>query len=741
MKRRPLFAIRLVLLGLAVLGGPLRASSTQIWELSQYSDFLTGKLKRIALDREGRLRAAPELSTVYKTDQSVIWTIVEDSAGVVYFGTGHQGAVFSVSQQGKGKQLWKAPEIEVFALALGPDGLLYAGTSPNGKVYRLDKSGEAEPFFDPGETYIWSLVFDRGGGLLVGAGDKGKIYRVDRDGNGELWFDSGQRHVMSLALDAEGRLLAGTDPAGILYRVESPRSAFALYDSDLPEIRSIAAARDGAIYFAAMGGGMERMLQSVQAAQAAAQQAAAPQSPAVKAGAAPAQAAAAQTSATVSFAQPTVSYGLERAAVLRLQPGRAVEKLWSSTEENVLGLLLKDAPGSQAVFAGDRGGRIYEIDPRRRLSIAAQTDRPQITAMLQTAQGVLLGSAHGGDLLRLANEPAPSGVFETAAYDSGGVSRWGRLSWQGTTPEGASIAVRTRSGNSYRPDATWSPWSAAAAEAEDAAVASPAARFIQWQATLTGGAVLDSVRLTYLPQNSRPVVKSISVLPEAADTDAANGAKPAVSDTTSSYSITVSASGSVSAPVSSTKALELGRGPRRKLAVSWQAEDPDGDALRAAVAFRGEGETVWKTIERNIDAAKLTIDSDALADGRYRFRVTVDDGGVNPADRALTDEKIGAPVVIDHTPPRVRLAADETDAGAGIRFEATDATSNLHSAAYAIDAGEWRPLNADDGVIDSKKESFTVKPSEKPGGGEHLIVLRVRDRAGNAGLGKALLRQ
>ena len=82
------------------------------------------------------LARRPRVVHGYKTDQSVIWTIVEDSDGVVYFGTGHQGAVFSVSQQGKGKQLWKAPEIEVFALALGPDGLLYAGTSPNGKVYR-----------------------------------------------------------------------------------------------------------------------------------------------------------------------------------------------------------------------------------------------------------------------------------------------------------------------------------------------------------------------------------------------------------------------------------------------------------------------------------------------------------------------------------------------------------------------------------------------------------------------------
>lgn len=716
----------LAIAGMAIHNDSLQASSAKTWELSQYSDFLSGKFTRIALDREGRLLVAPDVTTIHETDQSVIWSIVEGKNNTVYFGTGHQGAVYAASGNARAELRWKAPEIEVFAMALGPDGLLYVGTSPSGKVYRLGTSGDGEVFFDPGETYIWSLVFDRDGGLLVGTGDQGKVYRVDRSGNGEVWFDSKQRHVMSLALDNEGRLLAGTDPAGILYRVDGKASAFALYDSDLPEIRSVAPARDGSIYFAAMGGGMDSVVQSVQAQVAAQPQVAV-------AGATPI--ASPQASSTISYAQPTISYGLERSAVMRLQPGQAVEKLWSSTEENILGLLLKDADGSKAVFASDRYGRIYEVDSRRRLSIVAQTDQPQITAMLNTAEGMLLGSAHGGNLFRFPTARSKDGVFESAVHDSSGISQWGRLTWRGSTADGSSIEIRTRSGNSYRPDETWSPWSAPITQPEGALIASPAGRFIQWQATLAGESVLDSVRLTYLPQNSRPVVRSITVLPEAGAPAGASSAAAATTDTTSTYSITVSAAGDVTPPTTGTKATELGAGNQTKLAVSWKAEDPDGDNLRAEVAFRGEDENAWKTIKREIAVSKYSIDSDALADGRYYFRVRVDDGGVNPAARALSDEKISDPVVIDHTPPRISVSSSDSDTQ--VQFDAVDAISGLSAAHYAIDAGDWRPLNADDGVIDSEQESFTVTLGEL-GEGEHLIVFRVRDRAGNVGLGKTL---
>ncbi len=706
------------------------AAGTRSWELARYGDFLSGTFENIELDREGALRVAPSLDEVYAADQAVVWSLARAEDGTVYFGTGHQGGIYRVARDGSGGLLWKAPEIEVFALAAGPDGQLYAGTSPNGKVYRINAEGEGSEFFDPEDQYIWSLLFDAEGRLIVGTGGDGKVYRVTSEGDASLWFESGQRHVMSLALDAAGRVLAGTDPDGILYRIEDGGEAFALHDSDLPEVRSIAVDPGGAIYFAAMGGGMDRLLQAIPASGAALQAGVS-----ASGGQAAVQVGGSQVASTVTYAQqPQVVYSGERAALMRVVDGRAVEKLWSSNQENILGVAVEDGSPTSVLFATDREGRIYRMGDDRSLSLLSQTGQAQMTALLRASEGVFVASAHGGALYRLGRSPAAQGVYETSPRDSGGVSQWGELSWRGEVSDGSPIEIRTRSGNTYRPDESWSDWSEPLPDGSGSAVQSPPARFLQWQATLLGDARLDSVRVHYLPQNSAPVVRSVNVVPESTSSESSSNSQS--SNTSSSYSITVSASGDSSSP-QQTGGQSAATAPVRKLAIIWGAEDPDGDELRAEVSFRGEGETDWKTVKKDLPGPRFSVESDTLADGWYEFRVRVDDGKVNPEDRALQAERISRPVLVDQTPPLVRAFPIEENGD--LRFEAEDAVSEIRSAEFAVDAGAWRPVLSDDGVLDARQERFTVRPGDL-GPGEHLIVLRVRDRAGNAALAKLLVR-
>ena len=44
----------------------------------------------------------------------------------------------------------------------------------------------------------------------------------------------------------------------------------------------------------------------------------------------------------------------------------------------------------------------------------------------------------------------------------------------------------------------------------------------------------------------------------------------------------------------------------------------------------------------------------------------------------------------------------------------------------------------DDGIVDSRKETFTVRLA-KLDAGEHVVSLRAYDTAGNVGIGKAVL--
>jgi hypothetical protein len=761
-------AKRLALCGaLAAALLTLPAASTKVWEISEFRDFAPGQFESLSLTSEGRLTLGPSIEPVYSSDQPVIWDTAAAPGGVIYVATGHQGHVYQVNAKGESRLFWDAPEIEVFSIAVAPNGDLYAGTSPNGKIYRITPQGEASEFFNPAETYIWSLEFAPAGGgnrrskfggpeaLFAGTGDKGHIYRIDPDGQGELYFDTEQRHVMSLAFDPQGRPLAGTDPNGILYRIDAKGKAFVLYDSDLPEVRALQVAPNGDIYAAAMGGGSAEGSQGVPSAVTSLGASAVttitvsstaeepgpndfqkpPESPAQGRGAPP----------VITVSQPAISYGgVEKAALLRVRPGVAVEKVWSSQEESILALSLLPGAEPEVFFATDAAGRIYRLEEERRVSLVAQAKQDQITQIAASPSGLLLSTAHSGRLYRLGTAPR-EGSYETGVFDSGGVSQWGKLNWRGTVGAGGGVRFQTRTGNSGRPDSTWSDWSREMEPGDGSdgeAIPSPAARFIQWRAVLRGSAdepvTIDRVGVTYLPQNAPPVIQSVDISTSAASKDAAGAgsSQGGSSDGAAAYSVTVSASDAAS-PASGSETQTLGGGGRQVLSITWQAEDPDGDPLTAAVHFRGEDETVWKLLKEDIRESKLEIDSDALADGTYRFRVAVSDRRANPPSVARSVSRISRTILVDHTPPQVLLVAVEGRESA--RFEASDAASLLQQAEYSLDAGSWQPVYPDDGILDSRKESFTIRLGDLSPG-EHLITLRVRDRTGNAGLAKAVIR-
>jgi hypothetical protein len=96
--------------------------------------------------------------------------------------------------------------------------------------------------------------------------------------------------------------------------------------------------------------------------------------------------------------------------------------------------------------------------------------------------------------------------------------------------------------------------------------------------------------------------------------------------------------------------------------------------------------------------------------------------------------------MIDNTPPVVTIGpVRRTGTTAELEFEARDAASPLRRCEYSLDATGWVPLEAADGVIDSQQERFVLS-LDKLTPGEHLVVIRVLDSAGNAGLAKVVLR-
>jgi hypothetical protein len=665
---------------------------------------------------------------------------------------GHRGRIYRVEPNGQSSLIWTAPQPEIFALALGPDGALYAGSSPGGKVYRI-QNGTASEYFDPAARYIWALAFGKDGALYVGTGDQGKVFRVARAGQGEVYYETGQTHITCLAIDSEGRLLAGSEPNGILYRITARKKPSSF---TMPACRRFAPSSPDPMGHLCrrarwLGGAANRRGHDTIQPGAAATPVTAPGTTITVTDEANTQSGLelkakaeapkpAPPPVTTPYATVVDNSGVEKSALYKILPDNTVETLWTSKEENAYDLLLS---GTSIIFSTDAQGRIYQLGADKRLTLMAQTNEGETTRLIASQGSLIAATGTMGKLFRLGTSPGIEGSYEAPVHDASTVARWGQLSWRADKPSNTQLTFRTRSGNSARPDKTWSDWSGPLSDPNGSALKSPNARFIQWRADFraTQGStpVLSAVTVSYLPQNTPPVIKSINVTTTI--TAAPSNAKAVQPAALGAYSITVTDTGEAGASsVSGTTTQNIARGVSQQIVISWQAEDPDGDRLLYALYFRGDEENQWKLLRSNFGESSLTLDGDIFADGKYYFRLVASDKAANPGATAREAEIISPPVLFDNTPPAV-TAAPPRRSGSHVEvdIEAKDAASALRRAEYSLDAMAWVPLEAADGVIDSREERFLLR-LDNIGAGEHLIVIRVFDSSNNAGLAKVVVR-
>jgi hypothetical protein len=745
-----------ILCALAALAYGAAAATSTSWEVTGFSDFLKGRLSGLSLSADGILQPGPSIRWQAELHQPALWSLVRAQDGSMYAATGHQGKIFRVSPDGTSSAIWNAAQAEVFALCLDAKGVLYAGSSPNGGVYRIENGKGTEIWHSPGR-YIWAIRAAPDGTLYVAGGEPGKIYKVDaRSGHASVYYDTGQSHVTALAMGAGGHIYAGTDPNGLLYDITGPNKGTILYDSTLPEIRAITVDANGVVYAAAMGGAVSTRSPAAIATPTASSGAVVAGAPTVitvtaaKENGVPTEsdeantksaadqsrtsASSASASASVSNTAITEVSGVEKSAIYRITPDHVIETLRSSTTDNVYDLILD---GDSVLFSTDDHGRIYRMNGRRTTLISEPGDG-ETTRLLKTTAGMFAALSNPARLVAFGAVGAVPGVYTSQVHDSTSVARWGHLQWHGM---GTGISFRTRTGNAARPDATWSDWSAPISSSASTPIASPRARFVQWRAEWPAGstAQIGDVVIPYLPQNTPPVIRSMTVSSVIGTNPAKTGSTTPSSST--AYSITVTDTGEAPAASTATANTQtVSRLQTTQTQISWQADDPDGDKLVYSVYFRADNETQWQLIRSRMFENTLLLDPDVFADGRYFFRVVASDSPSNSAEFAQQTDFVSTPVLIDNTPPEVtpgtpRRSGEELD----IDVDAVDKTSPLRLCEYSLDAGFWQPIEAVDGVTDTPRERFHLHLGKlKPG--EHLLVFRVYDKANNAGLARVVLR-
>jgi len=320
-----------------------------------------------------------------------------------------------------------------------------------------------------------------------------------------------------------------------------------------------------------------------------------------------------------------------------------------------------------------------------------------------------------------------------------GRDKFGRLELRSA----GSVELFTRSGNVDNPDRHWSSW-AKVDLLKESSVTSPAARFLQWKATLHNAATparLESVTLNYLPKN---------VAPDFDDVTVQSGVhyQPLMK---SVGDMTVNIGGNNPSQPKFEPLPPMVRDPD-SIGVRWSVHDENDDQMVYAVYYRGDGESRWLLLKDELTDKFFSFDASLLPDGGYTVKVVASDAPSHSPGTALSSERESSRFEVDSTPPQIVNFSATLDAGKiHATFRAVDSFSPIKHAEYSVDAGDWQFLEPVGQLSDAKTENYdfqaAVPPtSEKapkdiaPAGIEHVVVVRVYDRYENMAAAKTVIR-
>ena len=716
------------------------AEGTRTWEQSSFDDFEKGTATGIAITSDGALQLAPSFRSLYVTPSTYTWAMDTDSEGNVYVAAGSPARVYRITPEGKASVIFAPQELQVQTLVVGSRNTVYVGTSPDGKVYRVERGKGVTPgnkgeepaaqskttiavdpdysssvLFTPGTKYIWALALDKLGNLYVATGDRGEIFKVAKNGEHSLFFKSDEAHIRVLALDQQGDLIAGSDGSGLIYRIAPDGQAFVLYSAPKKEITALATDAKGNIYAAGVGEKRPPSPGSVPI-----QVSPVPASPASQTGLTM-NAVPATPPPVLSVTSFATAGGSE---IYRIAPDGSPLTLWSSRDDLVYALAF-DSQGRLLAGTGNKG-HIYAITGPDQFTDLVKAPANQVTAFAKAPQGGLYAcSSNFGKIFVLGPQPQTEGSYESDVFDAHIFSRWGRAQVRSSGP----VDLYARSGNVDNPDRNWSTWQKIDVS-NQGAVSIPSARFVQWRAVLHDGrtpAQVESVIVNYLPKNVAPEVDDITVqvgmryqpLPKApSDSGAGGGGAQA------------------NAPV--PPAIH----DRDSIAVHWSGHDDNDDQLVYSLYYRGEGDSRWLPLKKDLDDRFYSFDASLLPDGGYTFKVVASDAPSHSPHEALTSSKESSRFEVDTTPPAIQdLRGALTGDQLRVNFRAVDGFSPIKRAEYSIDAKDWQYVEPVGQISDSKTEGydFTI-PVPAGDVQEHVIVVRAYDRFDNMGAAKVVLR-
>jgi hypothetical protein len=680
----------------------LAISGPTFWTIATATEFLKGTSDGVYVSLSGVLTPGPQLTSRLGTTPVQVWSLVQAPDGTLWAGTGGDGRVVRLRLGQNEETVFDAAEQNIFAMAASADRV-FAASSPDGKVYVIEGTAAPRVFFDPEEKYIWALALDAMGRLWVATGNPAVIYRVAPDGAQQVVYRPPASHVVALALDAQGQLLAGTDSPGRLYRFDAQDRPFVMLETGMAELRAITSDQNGVIFAAAVAKGDESSSGGESTSVAVTLASAAPS---------PGSGGSGATSETSSASSASTS---RRSVLYRVAIDGTWEDVW--TTGDLIYDLAAQNDGSVLAATGSEG-RLYKVERGLDVLLLTGVDARQITRFASAGRAAPLtafATANPGRVLSVGTALQTPARYISPVRDTKSVATWGLIRWEAS----GAVTLSTRSGNTEKPDDSWSAWSAPYTQRDGTLVTSPAARYLQWRAVFDAStpntaasatapqpAQLTAVTVAYLPRNNRPGIASITVHPPGVVFQ-----RPFVNDESAIAGLDEATAEARRPPGDSGPPTPA---PGRRMfqkglqTITWKGDDDDGDRLTYTLEYRREGDQAWRELKADLSDGILVWDTTTVADGRYVVRVRASDSPSNAGDRALVGERESDLINIDNTPPTLAIDVQRQGTAMRVNVRVRDGRSPIQKVEYSIAGGTWQLLYPTDGLADSPDERYEI---------------------------------
>ncbi|OFV82104.1 MAG: hypothetical protein A2Y78_13135 [Acidobacteria bacterium RBG_13_68_16] len=646
--------------------------------------------KGVAILPDGTLYPLSPLGPVATFDEPLGLALTVAPDGTAFVGTGHPARLWRV-REGKKELLGEAGADQITALLLDPDGSLWATTAAPALLLRVRGArGKPEEVARLSEGNLWDLAWFKGG-LVAAAGNPGRLLRLTPKGL-EVATPVPDRHARCLAVTGDV-LLIGTSGKAFVMRWTGEGTPGVVFDSGFTEIAALAAAPEGVVYAAGITGDPTM-------------------------GKPPAKE---QTEASVSVTvsesatpTPETRAGPATSEIVRILPPGAAVTVHRFTKQ-IAGTLTWGDSG--LVIGTGLEGELWQLLEDGSAAQLDSVDATQVVRVAARGEWVLTQ----GPVKLLRRSGPPRGTFASPPLDAGQPTQWGEALLRGELPTTGACTLRFRSGAVSPPDETWSAWSAPL-PCPGGKVSAPPARYLQWQVELQPPPAVSAARVgrvvvAYRQINLPPAIKELTV--HNPGEIFLKGPPP------SDRIVEVQhpdLSGIFTTLDDDAKEAQdrLGKKYYRVgyQTLSWKTEDPNGDALRFTLEVQGSGSERWWKVRDDLETVVLGIDTQALADGLYRFRLTANDAPANPEAPATT-QALSSWVTVDNTPPRVTATRE----GSSWVLTVDDALSPVVRVEWNRDADAWHPLAPEDGLLDKRHETFRIPVQP----GRHVLAVRAID--------------